>query len=500
MQNVAMYLRKSRADIESEKRGEGETLAKHYQILSQVAHNQSLNITKVRREIASGENLFNRYQMMKLLKEIEKNDYDAILVMDLDRLGRGTMQEQGLILETLQKTNTHIITPRKTYNLNDEFDEEYSAFEAFMARKELKMITRRLQSGIRRAVEDGNYLGSKPPYGYLIHKENMNRTLIPHPEQMQVVKKIFEWYTHPLEHYRLGTTKIAHELNRLEIRNYHNKKWKAASVLAILKNEIYTGHIVWGKVQRRKANQILQTYRVKKRPLNEQMKVVGKHPPLISKDLFQAAQQILRTRAHSIPSTSIVNPLAGLIRCHLCRSIMMRQPGYRGARSQLKCITDDCSCKSVILEIIEQRILTFLRARLHFLSTEMSIEEEQLKRENKHSSFNTTLQRRLQMAQQQKQRLYDHIEQKKEPARRLQKQLDLCNKQIQTLQAQLHVTRPPQQELTNRTNLNPINLYEKLPDPSKKNEMLKYMIKVCFYEKRPIQKADDFQLYIYPKL
>ncbi len=30
------------------------------------------------------------------------------------------------------------MTPRKIYDLNDEWDEEYSEFEAFMARKELK--------------------------------------------------------------------------------------------------------------------------------------------------------------------------------------------------------------------------------------------------------------------------------------------------------------------------------------------------------------------------
>ena len=54
--------------------------------------------------------------------------------MDLDRLGRGDMKDQGIILETFKESKTKIITPRKTYDLTDEFDEEYSEFEAFMAR------------------------------------------------------------------------------------------------------------------------------------------------------------------------------------------------------------------------------------------------------------------------------------------------------------------------------------------------------------------------------
>jgi DNA invertase Pin-like site-specific DNA recombinase len=146
MDRVCIYLRKSRADLEAEARGEGETLAKHKKALLQVAKQQRLNIVKIRQEIVSGESLINRPEMMELLQEVERGLYNAVLVMDMDRLGRGNMREQGIILETFQKSGTKIITPRKVYDLQDEFDEEYSEFEAFIARKELKIITRRLRA------------------------------------------------------------------------------------------------------------------------------------------------------------------------------------------------------------------------------------------------------------------------------------------------------------------------------------------------------------------
>jgi len=145
--NVAIYLRKSRADVEAEKRGEGETLAKHKKALLELTKQKKLNVLKVYEEIASGESLVHRPEMMKLLQEVEKGLYEAVVCMDLDRLGRGNMKEQGIILETFRESGTKIITPRKTYDLLDEFDEEYSEFEAFMARKELKIINRRVQSG-----------------------------------------------------------------------------------------------------------------------------------------------------------------------------------------------------------------------------------------------------------------------------------------------------------------------------------------------------------------
>src|SRR5690625_1681018 len=192
MERVALFRAKSRADIEAEERGEGETLAKHKKALLKIAQEKKLNIIRIREEIASGEGLTHRPQMLELLREVEDKKYDAVLVMDMDRLGRGNMQEQGLILEALRHSETKIITPRKTYDRTDEWDEEYTEFETFMARRELKLITRRMQGGRVRSVEEGNYIGTRPPYGYIIKETDSGRTLEPHPDQSPVVRLIFD--------------------------------------------------------------------------------------------------------------------------------------------------------------------------------------------------------------------------------------------------------------------------------------------------------------------
>lgn len=112
---TAIYLRKSRADLEAEARGEGETLAKHRTTLLKIAKEMNLNVLSVREEIVSGESLVKRPEMLALLEEIEDNKYDVVLCMDMDRLGRGGMKEQGIILEAFKRSNTKIMTPRKTY-------------------------------------------------------------------------------------------------------------------------------------------------------------------------------------------------------------------------------------------------------------------------------------------------------------------------------------------------------------------------------------------------
>ncbi len=51
--------------------------------------------------------------MIELLDEIKNNNYDAVLVMDIDRLGRGNMQDQGLILDTFKNLRQKLLLLEK---------------------------------------------------------------------------------------------------------------------------------------------------------------------------------------------------------------------------------------------------------------------------------------------------------------------------------------------------------------------------------------------------
>lgn len=97
-ERVLLHLRKSRADLEAEARGEGETLAKHEKFLFKFAKDNKINIINVRWELESGEILVHRPEMLLTLQEVQRGHYDSVLCMDLDLLGRGDMQDQGLIL------------------------------------------------------------------------------------------------------------------------------------------------------------------------------------------------------------------------------------------------------------------------------------------------------------------------------------------------------------------------------------------------------------------
>lgn len=514
MERVAMYLRKSRADIEAEARGEGETLAKHKKALLKVARHQNLNIIKIREEIVSGESLMHRPQMLELLKEVENKLYDAVLVMDMDRLGRGNMQEQGLILETFQKSGTKIVTPRKTYDLKDEWDEEYSEFEAFMARKELKIINRRLQGGRVRSVEEGNYIGTRPPYGYVIKELQDGRTLEPHPEQAQVVKLIFDWYTSEDPMKRLGSGRIANELNKLGYRTYTDQEWKSYSVINILKNPVYAGRITWKKKEIKKSTVPGKVKDTRTRPRDEWIDVKGKHEPLVDPRIFNNAQEVLKGKYH-VPyhlENGITNPLAGIIKCGKCSSSMIYRP-YTKQKPHLMCYNQLCETKSTRFEFVEQKLLEALHSWLKQYKAEWKRHKAKTNQNDNIIEAkilaHKRLQRELTELESQKDKLHDFLERGIYDEDTFLNRTQLLAKKIEETKSiilqskdEIELEKKRKQAQTDiiPSVENVLKLYHKSDEADKKNLLLKSVLDHVIYIKEKTQKGDDFTLILHPKL
>ncbi|GCL71748.1 recombinase family protein [Paenibacillus naphthalenovorans] len=515
MERVAIYLRKSRADMEAEMRGEGETLAKHKKALLRFAKERNLNIIKIREEIVSGESLLHRPEMQELLREVDSGLYDGVLVMDMDRLGRGNMQEQGLILETFRNANTLIITPLKTYDLRNEMDETMSEFQAFFARHELKTITRRMQGGRKRSVQEGNYIATRPPYGYQIHKTDRERFLVPDPEQANIVRLIFDWYANGIEvngkREKVGANKIALELNKF-CRTYTGGLWKSSSVLNIIKNPVYIGRIQWGRKEQKKSTTPGKQRDIKSRPKEEWIDAKGKHEPLISEELFNQAQKILKGKYH-VPyqlENGITNPLAGLIRCGYCNSSMVLRP-YTNQPAHIKCYNQFCVNRSSRAAYVEEKLLWSLEQWLAQLKIEL--------KERKNSPINMgvearqtalkTLERELSDTEKQKGSLHDYLEKGiysvetyLERSKILAERTESIKQAIEKIKSEI------QNEMTRankKTNIVPkiksiLKLYHKTKDPAKKNEMLKSIVDFAVYRKEKWQRNDQFVLELHPSI
>lgn len=366
----AMYVRKSRAE-------EGEdtevVLARHKAQLTKYAAEHHVNVTHIYEEVVSGDSLFARPQMVELLHAIEDGKYTGVLCMDIDRLGRGNMKEQGLILETLKDAGTAIITPEHIYDLNNELDETATEFKTFMARQELKIIKKRLNSGRRITLEKGGYI-SNIPFGYIRAYKDKIPTLAPDPEEAEYVKMIFQWYIEGE-----GCPSICHKLTAIGVKPPRGEVFNRNSIRKIITNPVYIGKIVWGQRKYIRPKKIGEKHKTIYLPHEQWLLYDGLHPAIIDEDTFNHANAILAGRYHPpyMFPDKIVNPLAGILYCRQCGHTMtlMNYGSRKYQTNHMLCATTGC-VRSSRADYVEKALLAELQLALEHLEFEQSTHTE----------------------------------------------------------------------------------------------------------------------------
>ena len=302
----SLYLRKSRADLEAEERGEGETLARHEKMLIELARRYGFSIGKIYREIVSGESIEARPVVQELLKDVESGRWKGVLVVEVERLARGDTMDQGRVAKSFKFSNTKIITPIKIYDPNDEFDEEYFEFGLFMSRREYKTINRRLQRGRVSSVKEGKYVGSVAPFGYDRVKlvKDKGYTLAKNDEA-PVVEKMFQLYAYN----EIAINEVVRRLNLAGYKPRKAKEWTISAVKDILSNPIYIGKIRWD------SRKTVKEYRngkiVNTRPRNENYTLCdGLHEPIIDMETWNIVQEKRSKHTPAVIHNKVVqNPL-----------------------------------------------------------------------------------------------------------------------------------------------------------------------------------------------
>jgi site-specific DNA recombinase len=512
--SYCMYLRKSRADLEAEARGEGETLKRHEKILLELAKKLNINVTKIYREIVSGETIAARPVMQELLSDVEKGMWDGVLVVEVERLARGDTMDQGLVAQTFKYSGTKIITPMKTYDPNNEFDEEYFEFGLFMSRREYKTINRRLQRGRMVSVKDGKYVGNIPPYGYRRKKleNDSGYTLEPDPDEAKIVELIYKWYTGP---ERLGITKIRNRLNEMKIPTRKGGDWTESTIRDILSNPVYIGKIRWRA--RPQVKKMINGEMVKSRPRAKDAIIVnGLHPAIIDEETFNLAQKYLAENPHlPIPTRyKVSNPLAGLVVCGVCGRRMKRRPYGGRYPDTLMCDGPTCNNVSSQLSLVEEKILEALKQWLEKYKIEINDQKssENLEIEVLRKSIES-MERELETLNKQVSSLYDLLEQGIYTTEIFLERSKILNERIADVTADKKALEEKLKEVFAREegkkNIIPkeekvINLYWKMQTPKEKNDLLKEVIDKVIYIKevggRWHAKPDDFQLELFPKI
>ncbi len=521
-----LYLRKSRADLEAEAHGEGETLARHEKALLDLSQRMKLKIDCVYREIVSGETIAARPVMQQLLSDVEQGMWDGVLVMEVERLARGDTIDQGIVAQTFKFTGTKIITPLKTYDPNNEYDEEYFEFGLFMSRREYKTINRRLQRGRIASVKEGKFVGNKAPFGYVRKKLDKEKgyTLIPDSEKVSAVKIIFSLYAYGEKRAdgsfeEMGTSKIARRLDELKIPSVTGKSWAASTIQGILRNPVYIGKIRWNARPSKK--KMIGGKIVKKRPRTKSSDWIladGLHQPIIDQKTWYTVQQ--RLSDHPIcpcPKNAVIaNPMAGLVVCGKCGRKMIRRPCTNPKHPDIMmCPSSSCNNISSALDCIEQHLLEALRQWLdqYELTYKPPHDPECSEQTEIKQKALRNAQDELEKLEKQRDTIYNLLEQGTytadvflERSKSINNKIEKSRENISRLSQdiQLLSKAAKNQKIIIPKTEHILTQYGNAKTPAEKNRLLKSVLEKVVYTKtvngRWHNKPDDFELILYPKL
>ncbi len=490
---AALYLRKSRMDSDAE--SIDETLARHEDTLMKLAEKLSLNIVRVYKEVVSGDGLFTRPEMLRLLSDIENDSLSAVCCMDIDRLGRSSQKDGGIILETFQEHGVRIITPSKTYDLSDELDEQSVEMQSFIARQELKSIKRRLRRGLYKTLESGGHV-AEPPYGYRRVYIEKKPTLEIQEDEAAVVRSVFDMYVNQ----GLGSQTIADRLNAAGIKPRKSDRFSRTTIQFYLKNPVYTGKIVWNRTRRIKKKSFTDKNKYAPNPESEWIISEGLHPAIISRELFEKARRIRETRSHPpAPRDTIRNPFAGLIFCQNCGAPMQRQYSKNGG-SRLICVNKGCN-RGIKTEYIEARVFEALRhilsqSKFHGFKSRAEGERSEIL-----SHLISTMQKELTRLNIQKNSLHDLLETGvydasafRERSKIIASRIASCENEIAKTQSELSAVASPS-DTPPFTTERLIDSYISL-SAAEKNSLLKTLIESITYLRTPRHKKNTFDLTI----
>lgn len=232
-------------------------------------------------EGVSGTKKEGRDGLLSLIVDCEKGLIDLVLTKSISRFSRNTTDCLEIV-RRLQELKVNVHFEKENIHTGTMESELMLSIMSSLAEDESKSISENEKWSIKKRFQKGTYVISYPPYGY----ENKNREMVIVPEQAEVVKQIF---TSTLA--GMSTQAIASELNNQGILSRKGGKWSGMTVNAILKNEKYTGDVIFQKTY---------TDSNFNRHINfgeyDQYLCKDHHEPIVSHEVFEKANEMLKQR------------------------------------------------------------------------------------------------------------------------------------------------------------------------------------------------------------
>ena len=347
-----MYCRLSKDDGTD---NESASIATQKSILTDYVKKQGWHLAKTYVDDGYSGTNFQRPSFQNMIKDIENGLINCVITKDLSRLGRNYL-DCGLYLEVFfPEHNVRYIAVNDGVDTLNKSAMDITPFRNILNEMYSADVSVKIKSAYRARFQQGKFMGTTAPYGYVKDPADHNHLLID-DKVAHVVREIFD-----LALAGNGIAKIRKHINKQHILrpaayaveqgatgyeryfedNEENRYiWSENSVRGILRSPIYAGNLAGYK-------RIAANMKSKKRPskLPEEWEVIpDTHEGIVTQEEFDTVQQLMTSRRREQNAGGFENIFSGVIKCADCGYAMRAASANRRKRPDIiDCVQYTCN-------------------------------------------------------------------------------------------------------------------------------------------------------------
>jgi site-specific DNA recombinase len=276
----------------------------------------------------------NRPQYQAMLAAAERGEFEVLLLDDLSRLARDSV-EQERIIRRLEFRNLRIIATSDGYDSESKARKVHRGFKGLMNEIFLDDLREKTHRGIAGQHIKRFWTGGRP-YGYRLKQildpverdpfgqpKRIGSQLELHPEQAAIVLEMFERYANGEPARSLAADFNARGIPspgsswRRRVRRCRG--WMGSAIYTILVNDLYTGHVKWNK-NRYERDPDSKMHKCRKRPKSEWLTYRDESLRIVSDELWERCVR-RRTPNPTVKLKCGGRPkflLSGILKCGVC--------------------------------------------------------------------------------------------------------------------------------------------------------------------------------------
>ena len=262
--------------------------AQEAKIKSFITSQEDMEVFKVYSDPGfTGANL-DRPAFQELLEDVRQKQINLVIAYKIDRLTRSPKDFYNLI-EVFDKYGVNFISVTERFDTSTPSGRLLRNIMLTFAQFERELTSERTKDKMIQRFNKGMWNGGISPFGY----KDENKRLVIDIKESGIVKNIYESYINSR-----SLAKVCENLKHNSITYRNGRLFSNTTIAYILRNPVYTGKVKFG-------GKLTQ----------------GNHQPIIAQEVFQAVQAIHKDKKIRMKLYKDF-PLAGIIRCKECGSIM----------------------------------------------------------------------------------------------------------------------------------------------------------------------------------